>query len=414
MNNHQDNDSRQDDAMETSFADLFEAGNDKAEKSQLAPGQKVKARIVSIGEEWLFLDVGRKSEGCLARHELEDENGELTVKMGDTIEAYFLSAEHQEMMFTTRLGGSASRAHLEEAFRGGIPVEGLVKEEIKGGFAVMIGAVRAFCPYSQMDIRRVGEAAVHLEQRYPFRITEYSENGRNILVSRRVLLEEERDRKKEELRETLKVGMTVKGRITSIRDFGAFVDLDGLEGLIPISEIGWARVEDVREYLTEGQEVEVVALKLDWESDRYSFSLKQALANPWDQVHARYPVGSVHAGTVARLVPFGAFVTLEPGVDGLVHISHLGAGRRINHPREVVAVGQVIEVRVDGIDLEKKRISLAPAGAEAEAAAEETAEPSEAEVKSYIKRAAAPAGPTVAKATLGDLLKEQMRRREKK
>jgi small subunit ribosomal protein S1 len=149
--------------------------------------------------------------------------------------------------------------------------------------------------------------------------------------------------------------------VTSIRDFGAFVDIGGIEGLIPISEVGWSRVDDIREHFSPDQEVTVVIKSLDWEKDRISFSLKETLKDPWDSVTEDFPVGSTHKGKVARLVQFGAFVTLAPGIDGLVHISKLGGGRRINHPREVVEAGQDIDVIIDGIDNEKKRISLAPA-----------------------------------------------------
>ncbi len=240
-------------------------------------------------------------------------------------------------------------------------MEGLVKGEIKGGFEITLaGHVRAFCPYSQMGLRRVEDAAAtYLGTRMPFKITRY--DGRNIVVSARAVIVEERDRQKAHLQKSLAEGMTVKGEVTSIRDFGAFVDIGGVEGLIPVSEIGWSRVDDIKDHFTVGQELTVVIKGLDWEKDRISLSLKETLADPWDSVAATFPIGSTHTGRIARLVQFGAFVTLAPGIDGLVHISKLGGGKRINHPREVIEAGQDMEVTIEGIDNEHKRISLVPA-----------------------------------------------------
>ena len=316
-----------------SFADLFK--DEGSSKKQLSSGQKINAVIVDIAQDSIFIDVGEKSEGFIDRKELEDENGDINVKVGDTIDVYFLSSARNEMLFTTKIGGgSTSREHLEQAYRSGVPLEGFVKNEIKGGFEVTVaGNVRTFCPFSQMNLRRITDSEEYIGQHMLFKITEYGENGRNIILSRRIILEEEREEKKESLKETLEEGMTVQGTITSIRDFGAFVDIDGIEGLIPISEIGWTRIDNVHEVLTEGQDVEVVIMKLDWENERYSFSLKQALPDPWQSISQQLPVGSFHSGTVVRLAKFGAFVNLAEGIDGLIHISKLGGGRRINHPR---------------------------------------------------------------------------------
>jgi len=221
------------------------------------------------------------------------------------------------------------------------------------------------------------------------------------VVSHRVILEEERQKQREALKQTLREGTTVTGTISAIRSFGAFVRVDCIEGLIPISEIGWDRVEDIAERLTVGQEVEVVALKLDWEKDRLSFSLKQALPDPWQSVAKDFPEGSHHRGTVVRLTDFGAFVTLTAGVDGLVHISKLGAGKRINHPREVVSKGQVVEVKIDKIDRENKRLSLSLA---APAKGDEPAEEEE-DLSQFLR------GKGDSMGTLADLLKGRPRGR---
>jgi len=355
-----------------SFEELFKAEKTKKIK-HLTPGEKIKATIVGINDETTFLDVGGKSEGVLNSSELKDSEGNFRYQLGDKIDVYFLQAKAAEQLFTTSIGSGSSNAHLEEAFRSGIPVEGFVKAEIKGGFEITLGGnVRGFCPYSQMGLRRVEDAAKeYLETHMTFQITRFEENGRNIVLSARAIQEEEREQLRENLQATLVEGQTVEGVVSSIRDFGAFVDIGGVDGLIPISEIGWSRVDRVDEYFTVGQKVQAVIKKLDWDKDRISLSYKETQANPWDAAIENLPVGSTHMGTVARLAQFGAFVTLTPGVDGLVHISKLGGGRRINHPREVLEEGQNIDVTIDSIDLAEKRISLVPADYVSAEAAEE-------------------------------------------
>jgi small subunit ribosomal protein S1 len=388
---------------EENFAELLNKSFVQSDK--LEPGQKVKGIISKIGEDWVFIDFGGKSEGYLDKKELLDEHGEISVKEGDTINAHFLSSQNGEQLFTTQIrGGDAGRMHMEEAWRNGIPLEGTVEKEVKGGFEIKVaGSMRGFCPFSQMGMQRVENPSELLGKRLSFKITEYGEKGRNVILSHRAVLEEQRQEQKEALKETLREGMTVKGTITSIREFGAFVQTDGLEGLIPISEISWSRVEDVREHLSVGQEVEVVALKLDWEKDRFSFSLKDTLPNPWDNIEQKYPQGSRHTGTVVRLANFGAFVNLEPGVDGLIHISKLGAGKRIKHPGDVVAKGQEIAVKVESVDKENKRLSLSPTAAEEENQGEERQD-----IRRYAEETPKSMG------TLGDILKAKLAEKGKK
>ena len=268
------------------------------------------------------------------------------------------------MRFTTRLtmdtaGSDALTDHLEDAYHSGIPLDGVIEKEIKGGFAVKIGGnVRVFCPYSQMAIHKIADPAQYIGQSLTFKIIQFEKGGRNIVVSHRVVLQEQREEAKKALRQTLHEGMTVTGAITSIASFGAFVDIGGLEGLIPISEISWGRVKDIHDHLRVGQEVDVAAKSLDWENDKFSFSLKETQTDPWENVPAKYPEGSLHTGTVARLAPFGAFVTLEPGVDGLLHISELGKEKHIHHPKEVLAENQAVEVKISRLDAKQKRLSL--------------------------------------------------------
>lgn len=398
-------------ANNESFADLFNQETSKKLR-RLTPGQKVSAAIVGFSGETVFLDVGGKSEGILNTSELLNSEGEPTVQVGDRIEVYFLQSKASEMMFTTKVGSGSSAAHLEEAWRSGIPVEGLVKAEIKGGFEITLGGnVRAFCPFSQMGLRRIEDPAKeYLDTRMTFKITRFEENGRNVVLSARAIQEEERAEKREQLKETLTEGQTIEGEITSIRDFGAFVDIGGVDGLIPISEIGWSRVDKVADFFTVGQHVQAVIKKLDWDNDRIALSYKETLADPWDQVSTSFPEGTVHQGTVARLAQFGAFVTLSPGIDGLIHISKLGSGRRIHHPREVMEEGQNIEVKIESIDPVERRISLAPSDYISEESQEDV---EKAEYSSYLSksRKKKPAGEAMG--SLGELLKAKIEEKKK-
>jgi len=388
---------------EESFADLLRESFVKPVR--LNPGEKIKARVVKISPESIFIDLGGKSEGYLDVREFLDEEGKASVREGDVIEAYFISADDTGQRFASRItGGQAGQYYLEDAYRNGIPVEGLVEKEIKGGFEVKItGGLRGFCPFSQMGLQREASPGDLLGTHLTFRITQYDEKGRNIVLSNRSVQEEERQRQKEEQKGRLREGARVKGTIGSIHSFGAFVKIGAVEGLIPISEIGWDRVEDINTLLTVGQEVEVVVMKLDWEKDRLSFSLKRALPDPWESIEKDFPQGSHHSGTVVRLTNFGAFVSLAPGVDGLVHISRLGSGKRIKHPHEVVEKGQVVEVKIDSVDRENKRISLSLAGGKSEADQKEA----EGDYSQYMK-ANAPMG------TLADLLRAKLQDRPKK
>ena len=344
-----------------SFAELFQESESKPVR-RLKPGQKLTATIVGISEESIFLDTGGKSEGILDASEIVTDNQSEEAALGDKLEVYFLKAKGGAQLFTISIGSGKNTEHLEEACRSGIPVEGLVKEEIKGGFEITLGSsTRAFCPYSQMGLRRVEDAAAeYLEKRMNFLISRFEENGRNIVVSARELLELEREKLRDALKETLVEGQTIEGVITSIRDFGAFVDIGGVDGLVPISEIGWSRIENIKDYYAVDQKVSVVVKKLDWDNNRISLSIKETLDDPWEQAAAKLSSGSIITGKVVRLAQFGAFVNLEAGVDGLIHISKLGKGRRINHPREVLEEGQEIEVQIESIDTVEKRISLAP------------------------------------------------------
>jgi small subunit ribosomal protein S1 len=385
------------------FAELFE--KNFKELSRLEPGHMVEAAIVRISAEWIFLDVGRKGEGYLDRKELVDEAGNLTVKEGDKVRAYFLPSGGREMHFTTRIGsGPVGQAQLQNAHRSGIPVEGTVSKEVKGGFEVKIsGGARAFCPFSQMGLRREEERAAYIGRSFTFQITECGD--RNVVLSRKSFVEVERKEKAQALKETLKEGMRLKGKVTSIQKFGAFIDIGGLEGLLPVSEIAWGRTENVSDVLKVGQELEVVLKKLDWENERLSFSIKDALPDPWLAAEQTWPVGSYQEGTVTRLAPFGAFVALGSGVEGLIHISKMSAERRLNHPREVLKEGQAVEVRVEAVDRESRKLSLSLA--ELSRAQEEE----QADVQAYLQKSSSASQNL---GTFADLLRAKQERDKKK
>ncbi len=382
-----------------SFADLFQAKT--VSRPTMKPGDRIEATVVGISGENIFLDVGAKSEGVLAAAELRNEAGELTVGIGDRVRVYLLPRRGGEMACTTRLGGGQTTPReIEEAFEAGIPVEGKVTAEVKGGFSVTVAGHRCFCPYSQIDIRRVEQADSYLDKTLAFKIMEFGSQGRNIILSARALQEEQRAREREQLKEQLREGVQVSGTVTSLRDLGAFVDIGGVDGLIPISELAWGQTDRVEDVLSLGQQVQVVVKRLDWDRDRISLSLRETTENPWDKAAERYPAGSVHQGRVSRLAAFGAFVTLEPGVDGLLHISRLGAGRRIHHPREVVEVGQELTVKIESVDTAQQRIALVPEDYAPREKTEDTPVPP------------APREP-VSMGTLGDLLKQQLGKKKK-
>lgn len=341
------------------FAALFEESY--VEINSLEPGQLIESTIVSISGDCIFLQLSGKSEGLLDKAELTDKDGNVSVEEGDTIKVYFLNSQNGEKHFTTKISGDkADKALLENAFGNGIPVEGTVDKEIKGGFSIKIGESRAFCPYSQMGQKRVENAEEYVGKTLTFKIIEYSEKGRNILVSNRAILEEEKNKQIEVLKKTLKEKMVIKGTITSIQSFGAFVEIDGVQALLPISEISRSRVDDINKTLTVGQEIEASLIKLDWQNQRITLSLKALIADPWDEAKSKYKTGSKHTGKVVRITDFGAFVSLEPGLDGLIHISDLKGDSRDNEPTDFVKNGESISVQINSIDTDKKRISLKP------------------------------------------------------
>ncbi len=350
-----ENDAQGDEKSED-FAAMFEA-SEKEREIRPQRDRQVEGQIVSIGEEWVFVDVGGKSEGVISREEFTNENGELTLKIGDPIKAYVVGGSGEEMRLSVKMTSAASDDALYEASSAGIPVEGAVTGERKGGYTVTIFGNSAFCPFSQMDIHP-GVPLDYIGRRLTFKIMEFSNRGRNIVVSRREILEAERREKVEALKQILKPGDVISGVVHRLAQFGAFVDIGGIDGLIPISELAWFRVKQPSDIVNPGDVISVKVLDTNWERNRISLSLKQTYEDPWMSVQTKYYEGDVLTGKVMRLLNFGAFVEIEPGVEGLIHISQFGMGRKIKHPQEAVSEGDTVEVRVVSVDPHAKRIAL--------------------------------------------------------
>lgn len=353
---------------EEDFAALL-AASEASQKGQreLHAGDVVRGRVIAVGQSSAFVAIGAKGEAEIDLAEFRDpETGEVRIKEGDTIEATVTDdgGKSGSIKLKQTLGrGAHVSQELEQAFANGVPIEGLVTGEIKGGYEIQIGNLRAFCPGSQIDFRR-GERApegAYTGQRLQFRVTKLESGGRNVVVTRRQLLEEEAAARAEKTWERIEVGAVLQGTVSSLRDFGAFVDLGGVEGMIHISELGYGRVEHPSQVLKEGQSVEVQVTKVDDAGKgrrQVGLSLKALAEDPWTSVSAKFPPGTTVPGVVRRLEQFGAFVEIAPGLDGLVHVSKIALDRRIAHPRNVLNVGDQVEVTVLAVDTEKRRISL--------------------------------------------------------
>src|SRR4051812_47246993 len=325
-------------------------------------GDVVSGKVVRIDQDEVLVDIGYKSEGVIPMNELSirksvDPNDE--VELGEEVDALVLTKEDQD----GRLVLSKKRARFEKAWKkieaaaeSGEPVEGAVIEVVKGGLILDLG-VRGFLPASLVDIRRVQDLDEYLHKTLRCRVIELNRSRNNVVLSRRAVLEEERREVRQRILDTLDTGMVVDGVISNIVDFGAFVDLDGIDGLIHISELSWSHVNHPSEVLEIGQKVRVKVLDIDRDRQRISLGLKQTQADPWQQVLDAYGQGDVVHGKVTKVVTFGAFVEIVPGVEGLVHISEL-ANHHVENPREVVSHGEDVLVKIIEIDADRRRLSL--------------------------------------------------------
>lgn len=331
-------------------------------KNQFEVGQEIETTIVQIAADTIFIDLGLKSEGIVKAVDFTDDEGKITVAEGDKIKVHFVGNINGELHFARRLSGeNADTDMLESAYKSGLPVEGNVEKEIKGGFEVKIGTSRAFCPYSQMGYKNREEPAAYVGKHLTFIITEYKNSGKDMIVSNRRVLEAAENEKKAQLAQKLTVGAVVKGSVKSLQSYGAFVDVDGFQALLPISEISHTRVTDVADVLSVGQQIEAKIIKADWAHEKVSLSTKALEKDPWEQAADDFTPGKKIEGTIARIAGFGLFVNLAPGIDGLVHISTLenvGNNTNLSHKYKI---GQKFDVVVEKVDAAEKRISLRPA-----------------------------------------------------
>jgi small subunit ribosomal protein S1 len=350
-----------DDEPSTEFAALL-AGADNAEPVEPKAGDKVTGTIVQITDTEAFVDCGGRNELPMALEELKDDSGALNHKVGDRISGHLAKAKDGDLKFTLAINlREAGHRALADAFHSGTPVEGKVGETNKGGFSISLSGVRAFCPFSQIDLRRADDPTQFVGKTYNFKVVELSDDGRNVVVSRRAFLQEHRDTEATRTREALSLGDVRDGTITRLVPFGAFIDIGGIEGLVHISQISHQRVANPADVLSEGQTVKVKVLEIQnlggGRNERISLSIKALASDPWPTTAGSLAPGTDVVGRVTRLVDFGVFVELQPGIEGLIHISEL-ANRRIMHPREVVNEDEEITVRVMDVDLGRRRISL--------------------------------------------------------
>jgi small subunit ribosomal protein S1 len=341
---------------ECDFAALFEASLKSGHAERPQVGQTVKAKLLHMGPEWAFLDIGAKGEAVMNAGELRDEAGKPLFAVGDVVECRVARVRDDGIVVSRVLQKGQGRELLEQAKDLGLPVEGAVRVVVKGGLEVDVSGARAFCPASQIDLRFVEDVSAYVGQKLTFRVLEYREGGRNVVLSRRALLEEEQHKRAEETRKRLAVGTVFRGPVTSLREYGAFVDLGGIEGLLHVSEIGHARLQRAADVLAVGQEVEVQVIKM--EGDKVSLSMKSLQRDPWEDAAQDFAEGTRHKGMVVRLQAYGAFVELRPGIEGLLHVSNLG-DPRIRDPRQALSEGQEVEVAVISLDPAQRRIGLA-------------------------------------------------------
>jgi small subunit ribosomal protein S1 len=320
-------------------------------------GQIVKGRILEVRPREVLVDIGYKSEGAISLNEFDDVDD---IQVGDEVEVLILRLENDEGSVILSKEKAAYRQNWEKivkVFQGDGLIKGKVKAVVKGGLTVNIG-VEAFLPGSQIDIVPPKDLQQFVGNTYDFKIVKINDDRKNVVLSRRELIEAERAEKRQRFMDTIKIGDNVKGTVKNLTDFGAFIDLDGMDGLLHITDMTWGRLGHPSELVKVGQELEVVVLDINKEKERVSLGLKQTQKNPWEETEGRFPVGSKVKGKVTNLVPYGAFVEIEEGVEGLIHVSELSWTKRITRPSDVLTVGQDIEAIVLGVNKEEQKISL--------------------------------------------------------
>jgi small subunit ribosomal protein S1 len=337
------------------FADLFQ---DSLRQPQ--SGEVVKGVVVQIEQDVVLVDVGYKSEGAIRIGEFIDESGELTVKVGDEVNVYFERGENirGHMVLSKKKADSQVAWEKIAAAGEGGAIEGKITGKVKGGMTVDVGGVEAFLPASQVDLRPGGNMDRFVGQTFEFRILKMNRKRGNVVLSRRVLLEEERDKARTETLATLKEGDIVTGVVKNIAEYGAFVDLGGVDGLLHVTDMSWGRLGHPSEMVKVGDTLKVMVLKYDKDKGKISLGLKQTVPDPWLNVNDRYTEGDRVKGKVVSLTDYGAFISLEDGVEGLVHVSEMSWTRRVRHPSEILKVGEEVEAVILGVDPGNRRISL--------------------------------------------------------
>ncbi len=342
--------------QEEDFAAMFEAS---VKARRFERGQTVQGVIAGFGPKVAFVSIGGKSEAQIDLEELKDDEGDVEVSVGDRIEAMVVSTTGGIQLSRKGVRNAATQRELEDAFRAGLSVEGKVEKANKGGYEIRIARERAFCPLSQIDTVRTEDPTVHEGKTYAFRIIEYRDGGKDLVVSRRAHLENEQKAKAAELRKAIVPGAVLPGRVASVQDFGAFIDLGGnIQGLLHVSEMSWSRLSSPGEMVAVGDPITVKVLRVDEASQKISLGLKQLQDDPWGTAAVNYAVGQVRTGRVTRVADFGAFVELEPGIEGLAHASTFPPTGRRNGWTAAVPVGLTAAFEVLSVDLAQKRIGV--------------------------------------------------------
>jgi small subunit ribosomal protein S1 len=343
---------------EEDFAQMLEESLQQATSYQ--QGQAVEGKIVAFGTDVAFVDVGGKGEATIELEELTDPDGKVQVEVGDTVKAVVVSTAGGLKLSHKLARHAASLEALEDAYQSGVPVEGRIEKAIKGGYEVKIAGQRAFCPISQVDTRFTEDPSIHEGKVYDFRVIEFKRDGKDIVISRRALLKEEEAARAEEVRRLIVPDAVLPGRVVSVRDYGAFVDLGGgVQGLLHVSEMGWSRVVDPTQVVQPDDEITVKVLRVEEDKGRIALGLKQLQADPWTTVGETYRVGQVLLGQVTRIADFGAFVEIAPGIEGLAHLSTFPPSGKTDGWKDLAPPGAKVAVEIMNIDLERKRIGVA-------------------------------------------------------
>jgi small subunit ribosomal protein S1 len=322
-------------------------------------GEIVEGEVVDIDHDRVLIDIGYKAEGEVPSHEFTDASGRLEVAVGDTVEVLLVHKDEDGYPVLSRQSVKPIRRlnELAEKYESKEPVAGRILSQKKGGFIVDVG-VKAFLPASQLDIGRISDFSAWIDTEHQFRIIQFDKKNQNIVLSRRVLVEEEQQRRKEEALERLRVGDVVEGTINNITDYGLFVDLGGIVGLVHVSNLSWTPMKHPSKYYEPGESLDVKILDIDKKEQKVTLGVKQLKENPWDSLHERFPVGSVIEGQIRKVTDFGIFVVIEEGINGLVHVSDMSWNQDIKKPSEYYRKGETVQAKILDIDRENQRVRL--------------------------------------------------------